>query len=85
LPPTSPDDLDALVRSALVEVAPDLDLAAIGPQADFRYDLGLDSMDILNLAIALHELTGVDVPERDYPCMTSIERCVAYLGSRMDS
>jgi acyl carrier protein len=85
LPPTSPDDLDALVRSALVEVAPDLDLAAIGPQADFRYDLGLDSMDILNLAIAVHELTGVDVPERDYPRMTSIERCVAYLGSRMDS
>ena len=39
-------------------------------------------MDILNLAIAIHEATGVDIPEADYPQMTSLNGCVAYLHSR---
>jgi acyl carrier protein len=38
-------------------------------------------MDALNLAIALHESTGVDIPERDYPEITSIATCIAYLRS----
>jgi acyl carrier protein len=73
------DALDETVRAALVEVAPDLDAATIEPHADFHDDLGLDSMDTLNLAIALQEATGIDIPERDYPHITSITSCVTYL------
>jgi acyl carrier protein len=79
---TEPDDLDARVRQALEDVAPDLDSATIARDADFHDDLGLDSMDSLNLAIALEERTGVTVPERDYPKVHSIETCVAYLRAR---
>ena len=39
--------------------------------ADFHDDLGLDSMDSLNLAIAIHEATGIDIPEVDYPQITT--------------
>ena len=79
-----PDNLEAVVRAALGEVAPDLDPGALGPDDDFHDDLGLDSMDALNLAIALHEATGVDIPERDAPKITSIATCVAYLRTRVD-
>jgi len=82
---TLPDDLDAAVRGALADVAPDVDAASVAPDADFHDDLGLDSMDTLNLAIALHEATGVDIPERDYPRITSIDECVAYLRERSRS
>lgn len=76
-------DLDAAVRAALGEVAPDLDPATVGPGADFHDDLGLDSMDTLNLAIALEEATGIDIPERDFPRITTIARVVAYIRERL--
>jgi acyl carrier protein len=72
-------ELESAVRAALGEVAPDVDPAAVDADADFHDDLGLDSMDTLNLAIALHDATGVDVPERDYPRIASVRQCVEYL------
>ncbi len=72
-------DLDSVVRRAIEDVAPDLAGSPIDGDADFHDDLGLDSLDSLNLAIALHEATGVDIPERDYPQITTVATCVAYL------
>jgi acyl carrier protein len=74
-------DLDAAVRAALADVAPEVGADTVDADAEFHDDLGLDSMDALNLAIALHESTGVDIPERDYPEITSIATCIAYLRS----
>ncbi|MGZ4676613.1 MAG: acyl carrier protein [Acidimicrobiia bacterium] len=76
-------DLDAVVRAALVDVAPDLEGTTIDADADLHEDLGLDSMDALNFAIALHEATGVDVPERDAGHLRTIGDTVAYLRARM--
>jgi acyl carrier protein len=73
------DELEQAVRRALADVAPDVDAESVGTDADFHDDLGLDSMDALNLAIALHEATGIDIPEVDYPRITSIATCVAYV------
>ena len=52
------------------------------PGADFREALEIDSMDFLILVDELHERTGVEIPERDYPQLASIEGCVAYLAAR---
>jgi acyl carrier protein len=73
------NDIETSVRRALGEIAPEVGADTVERDADFHDDLGLDSMDALNLAIALHEATGVDIPERDYPQITSIETCVDYL------
>jgi acyl carrier protein len=75
-------DLERAVRHALGEVAPDVGADTVDADADFHDDLGLDSMDTLNLAIALHEATGIDIPERDYPHVASVDRCIAYLEGR---
>jgi acyl carrier protein len=75
------DDLEQSIRRALGDVAPDIDAASVDADADFHDDLGLDSMDALNLAIALHEATGVDIPEIDYPQINSIATCLSYLRS----
>jgi acyl carrier protein len=78
-----PAQLEETVRHALADVAPDVDGDTTSPDADFHDDLGLDSMDTLNLAIALHDATGVDIPERDYPRIMSVRDCVDYLGARV--
>ena len=64
----------------LVKVAPDLDPAGISGTDHLQEDLGLDSMDILNFVTALHAALGVDIPERDYPMITTADRAVEYLA-----
>lgn len=77
------DDVRALFLRELHKLAPEIELGEIDPAVDLREQVDLDSMDILNLAIAIHEATGVDIPEADYPQMASINGCVSYLRGRV--
>lgn len=79
------EQLKAIILSKLTEVAPDVDPEALDPQAEFRDQFDFDSMDCLNFAIALHEALGIDIPERDYPKITSLEGCMDYLKARLPS
>lgn len=65
------------------QVAPEVDLGAVDPGQDLREQLDLDSMDILNLAIGLFQATGVEVPERDYGRIVTVDGAVEYLTGRM--
>jgi acyl carrier protein len=77
----SDDEIKALYLRELHKIAPEVDLNEIDPAVDLREQIDLDSMDILNLAVAIHEATGIDIPEADYPQMTTVNGCIAYLGS----
>lgn len=79
-----PDDLDALVRRLLGDIAPDADLGALDADEDVRDALDLDSVDFLNLMIALAGATGVEVAERDYAQVRSVAGCVAYVRAARD-
>jgi acyl carrier protein len=76
------DEIRALYLRELHKIAPEVDLKEIDPEVDLREQIDLDSMDILNLAVAIHEATGIDIPEADYPQMVSLNACVAYLLRR---
>jgi acyl carrier protein len=76
----SREEIAGLVRGALTSVAPESADQAIEPEADFRDQMDLDSMDFLNFIIALHEATGIDIPEKDYPQLASLNGCVDYLA-----
>jgi acyl carrier protein len=39
----------------------------------------IDSMDFLNFVIALHKEFKTEIPEKDYPKLTTLDGCVAYL------
>jgi acyl carrier protein len=72
----------ALVRDAVREIAPEVDLDALAPDAELHIDLDLDSMDFLNLVTGLHDSTGLDIPERDYPLLATIGGLTDYLAAR---
>jgi acyl carrier protein len=78
---STPSDVElrAIVLAALREVAPEADLERLDPAADLREELEIDSMDVLNLAIAIHERTGVEIPEADYGKLATLDQLVAYL------
>jgi acyl carrier protein len=77
------DELAKRILDLLTEIAPDVEAASVIPGIDFRDQFDFDSMDTLNFAIALHKELGVEVPEADYAQLASLEKCIAYLGSRV--
>jgi acyl carrier protein len=77
------DQIKALVLSEIRKIAPEAELDQVDPDTDLREQIDLDSMDILNLAIAIHERTGVDIPESDYPKMVTLTGAIAYLRPRV--
>lgn len=78
----SPEALrDALLR-ILGELAPEADMSALKPDLRIRDQLDLDSMDFLNFLIAVHEATGVDIPEADYPKLRTLTGIIAYLQAK---
>jgi len=77
---TTEQDLRAIVISVLTEVAPDVDPAAIDPDTELVEQLDIDSMDFLNIVVAINERTGIEIPERDYPKLSTLNDAVGYLA-----
>ena len=75
-------EIKSLILRELKKIAPEME-AEVDPAVDLREQIDLDSMDILNLMIAVHEATGVEIPEADYARMSTLDACVAYLRSRI--
>jgi acyl carrier protein len=80
---TTRDEIRATVVRVLAAIAPEVDAAAIDPHVDWRDQLDLDSVDLLNFVIGIDRALGVDIPEEDYPKLSSLDRCVDYLAARL--
>jgi acyl carrier protein len=79
----TPTELRAAFLADLTQVAPDLDAGTIGDDDHLQDDLGLDSMDFLNLVSALHDRFGLPIPETDYPRLATPAKAVAYLAEML--
>lgn len=79
------DEIRGVVLRALNQVAPEADLSKLKPNLRIRDQLDLDSMDLLNVVIALHKELHVEIPEADYSKLATLDGCVAYLGGILGS
>jgi acyl carrier protein len=76
---TTDEQTRATVLGVLGQIAPEADLSALDPDLEFREQLDVDSMDLLNFVIGVHEATGVEIPEADYQKIATLNSFVAYL------
>jgi acyl carrier protein len=72
-------DAEALLGRLLRQVAPEVELGELDPDALLQDEADLDSMDFLNIVTALSDQTGIEVPERDYPTLASVSGFVDYI------
>jgi acyl carrier protein len=79
---TDEDKLRSLVLDVLGRIAPEADLRTIDPERSFRDQFGIDSIDYLNLIMALEEKLGLRIADLDYPKLSSLDGCLAYLKTR---
>lgn len=69
----------ALIFDVLASIAPEADPSTLSGGENMREALDLDSMDFLNFIIALHERTGLAIPEADYPRLLTLDGAIAYV------
>lgn len=77
------EDIRSTVITSLKTIAPEADPAALAPSADLRDALDIDSMDFLRFVVNLHERLHVDIPERDYAKVRTLDTCVSYLEAKL--
>ena len=51
------------------------------PSAHFEKDLGLDSLDIVELVMAVEEEFSVEIPDADADKIFSVEDAINYIAS----
>lgn len=71
-------------RAALYAIAPDLEGEPLDAGVRYRDQFEFDSMDFLRFVVELHRLTGVDIPESDYPRLETLNGGVAYLREKAE-
>jgi acyl carrier protein len=70
----SEDRVKEIIASEL-----EVDAKQIVPEAKFIEDLGADSLDIVELVMALEEEFGLDIPDEDADKMKTVGDAMSYL------
>ena len=76
-------EIRQIVLHELQNIAPEANLAELKSDARIRDQLDIDSMDFLNFIIGLHKRLQIDIPERDYPKLATIDGCAHYVSETL--
>ena len=63
----------------LSDIAPDEDYDALQDDVSFRDQLGMDSMDSMDVVLELRKKFKLQIPESDYPRLYSMNSTIVYL------
>ena len=54
----------------------------VTPEASFIEDLGADSLDIVELVMALEEEFEIEIPDEDAEKITTVQQAIDYINDR---
>ena len=76
---TNTTESTEVVLASIAAVAPEAEdeLPDLDPSTDLFEELGLDSMDHLNVMTEIAKRTGVEIPEREYGQLRSVSALAA--------
>ena len=74
-------DVDAKVKKIISEQlgVPESD---VKPEASFVNDLGADSLDTVELVMALEEEFGVEIPDEDAEKIATVQNAIDYIKAK---
>jgi len=79
------EEIIKLILDLIHESVPSEDLSDVDPDIPLRDQLELDSVDFLNIIMELQMRYGLEIPEDDFIELTTLNRCVGYLGPKLET
>ncbi|MCS7239089.1 MAG: acyl carrier protein [Thermoguttaceae bacterium] len=76
-------EIRQLVLGIIADIVPDQDLSQIRDDEPLRDQLGLDSMDFLDIVMELRRRYRMQIPEEDYPRLATVAGTIEYLKPRL--
>jgi acyl carrier protein len=75
-------DVDAKVKKIISEQlgVPEAD---VKPEASFVNDLGADSLDTVELVMALEEEFSVEIPDEDAEKISTVQNAIEYIKAKV--
>jgi acyl carrier protein len=72
------EGIKKMVFQTLKKIAPEANLEHIDPEVRFRDQFDFDSVDFLNLIMALQKETNVTIAEADYLKLSTLNGIIQY-------
>ncbi|KAM3451555.1 hypothetical protein MY3296_005220 [Beauveria thailandica] len=79
------EDVEGRIMSLLQGFDKVNDASNIKPAAHFANDLGLDSLDTVEVVMAIEEEFSIEIPDKDADTIHSVDKAVEYILSQPDA
>ena len=77
----SPKKIEEEVRKIIINQL-DISEEEVTPEASFTDDLGADSLDLVELVMAMEEKFDIDIPDEDAEGITTVYKAIAYIDEQ---
>jgi acyl carrier protein len=78
----SQDEIFAKVKKIVADQL-EVDLDEVKPESNFANDLGADSLDTVELVMALEEEFGIEIPDEAAEEITTVQASVDFINSKL--
>lgn len=80
---THVQEIQTIFLKCLHQIAPEIAVETIQPEAVLREVYEIDSVDFLRLVVLLHDAFKIDIPENDYPSLATLASSVDYFQKKI--
>lgn len=77
------EKIEEIVLGIIEDIAPDEDLKNMDYDKPIRDQIGLDSMDFLDIVMELRKQYKVEVPEKEYENLRTMNSTIEYLKDKV--
>ncbi|MCX7716602.1 MAG: acyl carrier protein [Endomicrobia bacterium] len=77
------EDITAKVKAIIAESL-GVDVNEVTEQASFVNDLGADSLDTVELVMALEEQFGIEIPDEDAEKIQTVGQAIEYIKNKLE-
>jgi len=77
------NELKPIILGTLNNAVPGIDVSILGDDDDMRTTLDIDSFDALQFFIGLNEKLEVEIPEKDYGKLYTVNQIIGYLQGKI--